>query len=48
MLAGGSTAGPLQPRGSLSLVDFDRSEWEIMYPCFIESELVALPERTDD
>jgi hypothetical protein len=29
-------AGPIPCGGSLSSVDFDRSDWEIMYPLFVE------------
>jgi hypothetical protein len=32
----------------LLLGDFDKYTWEIMYPRFVESRLVAPPERTDD
>jgi hypothetical protein len=31
---------PIPCGGSLSAVDFDRSEWEIMYPLFVEEGLV--------
>jgi hypothetical protein len=33
---------------SLSAADFDKFEWEVMYPLFVESGLVAPSERTDD
>jgi hypothetical protein len=44
-LVEGSAATPSLPTDSL-LADF--GEWEIMYPCFVESGLIALPEHTDD
>jgi hypothetical protein len=31
---------PIPRGGSLSAADFDRSEWEIMYPLFVEEGLV--------
>jgi hypothetical protein len=34
--------------GLLSATNFDQSEWEIMYPCFVEYGLVELPNRTDN
>jgi hypothetical protein len=30
------------------VADFDRSEWEIMYLCYVESGLVDLSNRTDN
>jgi hypothetical protein len=33
-------AVPLPRGGSLSTADFDKSEWEIMYPLFIEEGIV--------
>jgi hypothetical protein len=39
---------PSLPGDSLSVVDFDKSELEIMYPHFVESGLVAPPKRTND
>jgi hypothetical protein len=38
--SGGATTSSL-PGGSLSAMNFDKTEWEIMYPLFIESGLVA-------
>jgi hypothetical protein len=37
MLAGGSAVTSSLPRDLLSVADFDKSEWEIMCPCFVES-----------
>jgi hypothetical protein len=48
MSARGSAAMPSLPCDSLSAVNFDKSKWEIMYPHFVESGLIALSERTDD
>jgi hypothetical protein len=31
--------------GSLSAIDFDKSEWEIMYPLFVEEGLVEQERR---
>jgi hypothetical protein len=45
--AEGSVVTPSLPGSSLSAVDFDKSEWEIMYALFVESGLVASSERTD-
>jgi hypothetical protein len=36
---------PPPHNGSLSVADFDLSEWEIMYPCFIEEGLVDPPDQ---
>jgi hypothetical protein len=33
--------------GSLSAADFDKSEWEMMYPLFIEEGLVDSSERVN-
>jgi hypothetical protein len=33
--------------GPLSTADFDQSEWEIMYPHFVEEGLVDPPEHTN-
>jgi hypothetical protein len=33
-------AAPSPRGGQLSAVDFDQSEWQIMYPCFIEEGLI--------
>jgi hypothetical protein len=37
-------ATPTLRGGSLSASDFDKSEWEIMYPLFIEEGLVGRSE----
>jgi hypothetical protein len=37
-------ATPMPCGGSLSASDFDKSEWEIMYPLFIEEGLVGRSE----
>jgi hypothetical protein len=34
--------------GPILVADFDRSEWEIMYLCYVESGLVDLSNRTDN
>jgi hypothetical protein len=34
-------AVPTPCSGSLSATDFDKSEWEIMYPLFVEEGLVG-------
>jgi hypothetical protein len=34
-------AVPTPRGGSLSTADFDKSEWEIMYPSFVEEGLVG-------
>jgi hypothetical protein len=47
-LARASSIGPALAHGSLSVADFDQSEWEIMYPRFVESRLVVPPKRTDN
>jgi hypothetical protein len=44
----GYATTPSLPGDSLSVADFDKSEWEILYPRFVESRLVAPSERTDD
>jgi hypothetical protein len=31
---------PSRLGGTLSAADFDQSEWEIMYPCFVKEGLV--------
>jgi hypothetical protein len=36
---------PIPRGGSISTTDFDRSEWEIMYPLFLEEGLVIPSER---
>jgi hypothetical protein len=36
---------PILCGGSLSAADFDWSEWEIMYPLFLEEGLVDPSER---
>jgi hypothetical protein len=33
-------ATPAPRGGSLSTTDFDKSEWEIMYPLFVEEGLI--------
>jgi hypothetical protein len=38
-------ATPILSGGSLSAADFDRLEWKIMYPLFVEEGLVAHSER---
>jgi hypothetical protein len=38
-------AAPIPRGSSLSVADFDRSEWEIMYPLFVEEGLVDPSER---
>jgi hypothetical protein len=40
----GSVEAPLRG-GPPSAVDFDPSEWEIMYPCFVQEGLVDPPDR---
>jgi hypothetical protein len=45
---GCSIATPSMPRDSLSVTDFDKSQCGIMYPHFVDSELVAPSEHTDD
>jgi hypothetical protein len=39
VIDGGSAATPLG-NGPLFVADFDSTEWEIMYPCFVEEDLV--------
>jgi hypothetical protein len=34
-------AAPMPCSGSLSTADFDKSEWEIMYPLFVEEGLIG-------
>jgi hypothetical protein len=46
--AGGSAVTSSLLSDSLSAADFDKFEWEVMYPLFVESGLVAPSERTDD
>jgi hypothetical protein len=41
----GALAMPIPRGGSLSAADFDRYEWEIMYPLFVEEGLVDPSER---
>jgi hypothetical protein len=41
----GSTEAPLCG-GPLSAFDFDPSEWEIMYPRFVEEGLVDPPDQS--
>jgi hypothetical protein len=36
---------PIPCGGSLSTTDFDRSEWEIIYPLFVEEGLVDPSKR---
>jgi hypothetical protein len=31
---------PVARGGTLSAADFDQSEWKIIYPCFVEEDLV--------
>jgi hypothetical protein len=36
------------PRGGLlSAANFDKSEWEIMYPCFVEEGLIDSSEHVN-
>jgi hypothetical protein len=44
--AGGNTSAPSLLDGLLSAIDFDQSEWEIMYPHFEEEGLVDPSDRT--
>jgi hypothetical protein len=37
-------AAPIRRGGSLCAANFDRSEWEIMYPLFVEEGLIDLSE----
>jgi hypothetical protein len=45
--ARGCAVTPSLAGSSLSAMDFDKSEWEIMYPRFVESGLVASSEHID-
>jgi hypothetical protein len=38
--AGCALVAPMPHGGSLSAADFNKSEWEIMYPLFVEEGLV--------
>jgi hypothetical protein len=38
-----ASVAPLLQAGPLSVADFDQSEWEIMYPHFVEECLVDPP-----
>jgi hypothetical protein len=40
-------AAPTSHGGLLSTANFDKSEWEIMYPLFIEEGLVDSSERVN-
>jgi hypothetical protein len=40
-------AAPLG-NGPLFVADFDSAEWEIMYPCFVEEDLVDPPDRAHE
>jgi hypothetical protein len=31
---------PVARSGTLSAADFDQSEWKLIYPCFVEEDLV--------
>jgi hypothetical protein len=41
-------AAPTSCGGSLSAADFDKSEWEIMYPLFVEDGLVDSSEHLNE
>jgi hypothetical protein len=48
IVTGGNAAASSLGGDPLSVVDFDQSEWEIMYPCFVESGLVDPPNYADN
>jgi hypothetical protein len=45
--AGRALVVPTPCGGSFSTDDFDRFEWEIMYPLFVEDGLINPPERVN-
>jgi hypothetical protein len=45
--AGDNATVPSLRGGPLSAADFDKAEWEIMYPHFVEEGLVDPPECTN-
>jgi hypothetical protein len=44
---GSTFAAPSPHDGALSAADFDRSEWEIMYPRFVEEGFVGPFDRVN-
>jgi hypothetical protein len=47
-IVGDNSTGPSLCDGRLSGADFDESEWEIIYPRFVEESLVDLIVRTNE
>jgi hypothetical protein len=45
--AGRALAAPTSRGSSLSAANFDKLEWEIMYPLFVEEGLVDSSERVN-